>query len=466
MCVSNTGYLQGCSWEKYSASKNWKVTGSLDGKSRTVYVSIRDSAGNIVNREAKYTVYKDCSNQKKEYTESNYGTCSKSCGGGIQYRAYHMKDTKTGTICTTGKDSKTCNTHSCAPTVTRVADYVEGLLVPLNSTQVVVLTTGIPPYDDDTMSHEDKYNRSYVDGQVINISSNGSVSFGPVIRLTSGRNALGVGEIMAAKVDNNRIVLGGASRIYKAKYDNIGAMMIRVNGNSLSVYNKQIFDYEFVWYHMLVRVRYIQGSSEASIDFYGENTNGYPYRNYYSYNINSGSFHETKDFYERDWNDTDARYFTDVESLIEPSPSVVRERLYAVDNFTPLDKNTKAWEAVGSFGDVYGISVGPESASYRSQDYVLFPPETYSEYGSVESMTHFGNSKFVVLTSKREKVNNTYVYNKYLLYFKNENGTWKRTHAIKAPDSTESSSGELVAINDTYVFYNSDDGLYLIKYDS
>ena len=115
MCVSNSGYLQGCSWEKYSASKNWKVTGSLDGQSRTVYLSIRDSAGNIVNREAKYTVYKDCSNQKKEYTESNYGTCSKSCGGGIQYRAYRMKDSKTGTICTTGKDSKTCNTHSCDP---------------------------------------------------------------------------------------------------------------------------------------------------------------------------------------------------------------------------------------------------------------------------------------------------------------------------------------------------------------
>ena len=113
MCISNTGYLQGCSWEKYNASKNWKVTGSLDGKERTVYLSIRDSAGNVVSREAKYTVYKDCSNQKKEYTESNYGTCSKSCGGGIQYRAYRMKDSKTGTICTTGKDSKTCNTMDC-----------------------------------------------------------------------------------------------------------------------------------------------------------------------------------------------------------------------------------------------------------------------------------------------------------------------------------------------------------------
>ena len=113
MCISNTGYLQGCSWEKYSSSKSWKVSGSLDGGGRTVYLSIQDSAGNIVNREAKYTVYKDCSNQTKVYTESNYGTCSKTCGGGLQYRAYQMKDIKTGTICTTGKDSKTCNTHGC-----------------------------------------------------------------------------------------------------------------------------------------------------------------------------------------------------------------------------------------------------------------------------------------------------------------------------------------------------------------
>ena len=113
MCISNTGYLQGCSWEKYSSSKSWKVSGSLDGGVRTVYLSIQDSAGNIVNREAKYTVYKDCSNQTKIYTESNYGTCSKKCGGGLQYRAYQMKDIKTGTICTTGKDSKTCNTHGC-----------------------------------------------------------------------------------------------------------------------------------------------------------------------------------------------------------------------------------------------------------------------------------------------------------------------------------------------------------------
>lgn len=118
MCISNTGYMIGCSWETYQTSKDWQVSGSLDGGLRKVYVSVIDEAGNIANRTVEYTVYKDCSNQQKVYIESSYGTCSKPCGGGLQYRAYQMKDTLTGTICKIDKDSKTCNTQSCMPDAT------------------------------------------------------------------------------------------------------------------------------------------------------------------------------------------------------------------------------------------------------------------------------------------------------------------------------------------------------------
>ena len=115
MCISNSGYMNGCTWEKYNETKsNYNVGGSLDGKTRTIYVSIQDSAGNITNQSATYTVYKECSQQTKVYTDSSYGTCSKKCDGGVQYRNYKMVDKfNNGKTCSTNKDSKTCNTMSC-----------------------------------------------------------------------------------------------------------------------------------------------------------------------------------------------------------------------------------------------------------------------------------------------------------------------------------------------------------------
>ena len=107
--------MNGCTWEKYNETKsNYNVGGSLDGKTRTIYVSIQDSAGNITNQSATYTVYKECSQQTKVYTDSSYGTCSKKCDGGVQYRNYKMVDKfNNGKTCSTNKDSKTCNTMSC-----------------------------------------------------------------------------------------------------------------------------------------------------------------------------------------------------------------------------------------------------------------------------------------------------------------------------------------------------------------
>ena len=115
MCISTSGYMEGCTWEKYNETKsNYNVGGSLDGQTRTIYVSIQDNAGNIATRSKTYTVYKECSQQTKVYTDSNYGSCSKKCGGGVQYRNYKMVDKyNSGKTCSTNRDSKSCNTMSC-----------------------------------------------------------------------------------------------------------------------------------------------------------------------------------------------------------------------------------------------------------------------------------------------------------------------------------------------------------------
>ena len=117
MCISNSGYMNGCTWEKYNETKsNYNVGGSLDGKTRTIYVAVQDSAGNVATSSATYTVYKECSQQTKVYTDSNYGTCSKTCGGGVQYRNYKMVDKfNNGKTCSTNRDQRTCNTQSCDP---------------------------------------------------------------------------------------------------------------------------------------------------------------------------------------------------------------------------------------------------------------------------------------------------------------------------------------------------------------
>ena len=113
MCISNTGYLQNCSWEAYASSKNWTLPGDYDGGTRKVYITIQDASGNIGQNTSSYTIYKSCTTTTKAYTDSNYGTCSKTCGGGVQYRNYQLKDTYLGTTCSSGRDERACNTQSC-----------------------------------------------------------------------------------------------------------------------------------------------------------------------------------------------------------------------------------------------------------------------------------------------------------------------------------------------------------------
>ncbi|MCI8394172.1 MAG: hypothetical protein HFH86_01645, partial [Bacilli bacterium] len=59
MCISNTGYENGCSYQQFSSSKVWNVGGSLDGGERTIYITVKDLAGNKTNKELKYRVYQE-----------------------------------------------------------------------------------------------------------------------------------------------------------------------------------------------------------------------------------------------------------------------------------------------------------------------------------------------------------------------------------------------------------------------
>ncbi len=129
MCISKTGFLNGCSWQNYTNRiDNYLLTDRediYDGVNRKIYVSIQDSAGNVVSREANYTVYSYCQqkNPSKVYTDADYGSCSVLCGGGVQYRRYKIVDKYfSGYTCSTGQDRRTCNNQDCC-SKTEISSY-------------------------------------------------------------------------------------------------------------------------------------------------------------------------------------------------------------------------------------------------------------------------------------------------------------------------------------------------------
>lgn len=116
--ISNTGYETGGSWRNYTTGINWTVSGNYNGGTRTIYVSIKDLAGNITKRAYTYTVYRECSSVMDDGNWYDTGSCSKACGGGTKPQEKKKKDQYLGTYC--GKDYKTatCNTMDCCSSIT------------------------------------------------------------------------------------------------------------------------------------------------------------------------------------------------------------------------------------------------------------------------------------------------------------------------------------------------------------
>ena len=82
MCISHTGYLENCTWEKYEASKDYTIHGYDYGASVLFYISIKDRAGNISNRQKTYIIDKlqrlDLNgnlNGTNQSNIANLGTC-------------------------------------------------------------------------------------------------------------------------------------------------------------------------------------------------------------------------------------------------------------------------------------------------------------------------------------------------------------------------------------------------------
>ncbi len=80
MYISNTGYMKGNKWQSYQSSVTWTLPGDYDGKSRTVYITLMDNAGNITNKSVSYTVYSFCTEQVQSGAWQDTSSCSAQCG--------------------------------------------------------------------------------------------------------------------------------------------------------------------------------------------------------------------------------------------------------------------------------------------------------------------------------------------------------------------------------------------------
>lgn len=120
MCIQESNNVNNCRWETYQTSKNFTLSGSLDGRKRTVYAWFKDAVGNIAratnssgsSTEIEYTPYEEGS----VTVISSWGACSKVCGGGISIGT--AIDKYTSKPIPSKNQTKSCNTFDCCSSTT------------------------------------------------------------------------------------------------------------------------------------------------------------------------------------------------------------------------------------------------------------------------------------------------------------------------------------------------------------
>ena len=113
-CLSND-------YKEYKSSYDITLPGGkYDGSKKTIYVYVKDNAGNITSKTADYTLYKECTNSVLDSDNLiKKGDCTKKCGSnGTRLDTYGTKDKYTGVKCdSTLKKKEVCNRVDCCSKV-------------------------------------------------------------------------------------------------------------------------------------------------------------------------------------------------------------------------------------------------------------------------------------------------------------------------------------------------------------
>ena len=126
VCIkTNTSSCSSNDYKTYASSYDITIPGGkYDGSKKTVYVYVKDNAGNVTSKTVDYILYKECSTSILDSNNlKEKGTCTKKCGGGTRLDTYGKKDKYTGVQCSgTAKKQETCNTMDCCSKV----NYTDG----------------------------------------------------------------------------------------------------------------------------------------------------------------------------------------------------------------------------------------------------------------------------------------------------------------------------------------------------